>query len=331
MSCKSDQMTESQNAPALVGIVVVNWNGWQNTILAHEHVQRSTHQDWIFIVIDNASQDESVDELRKLGPKSLLIESSQNLGFAGACNLGISAAADAGADYIYLLNNDAFVTPTTISDLIAASRKLDDRSPLGATIRYENGKGLQFWGATTSKVTGLPRKFPFSEQAFNDSADLIPSDFIMGASLFAHKHIFERVGQLDERFFLNFEETDWCCRARRLGFQPMILKSAVVYHKGGASIGDPNGPLQLYFMRRNRPLFGERNCPAHQYAMIYLHQVARSLAGFLQATFDRGPHSARKKMLNRADLRATLDYTLRRFGDCPPVIRRMASDYKSLR
>jgi len=326
----SDDLPEAHGAAPLVGIILVNWNGWENTRLAYEHVQRSKHENWRFIVVDNASQDESVEKLRQLGPKTVLIESATNLGFAGACNIGISAATEAGAEYVYLLNNDAFVTPDTIGDLVAASRKLGDRSPLGATIRYESGKTLQFWGANRSKTTGLPERFPFSEDAFERAADLLPCDFIMGASLLAHRSIFERVGLLDARFFLNFEETDWCARAQRLGFPPMMLKSAVVYHKGGASIGDPNGPLQLYFMRRNRPLFGERNCPPHQYLMIYLHQVARALLGAVKTAFDRSPSAARRKLLSQADMQATLDYTFRRFGDCPPKIRRMAGEYKAL-
>lgn len=322
---------EARDAAPLVGVVVVNWNGWRDTLVSYERLQLSMHDNWVFIVVDNASSDESVGKLRELGPRSILIESSENLGFAGACNVGIARAEQLGADYIYLLNNDAFVTPQTLQSLISASRELNDKAVLGSVIRYERGDTLQFWGARASRMTGLPRKFPASEPLFASAGDRIESDFIMGASLFAHRDVFARVGPFDDRFFLNYEETDWCYRARRFGFPSIVLKNAVVQHKGGASIGDPNGPLQIYFMRRNRALFGEKNCAPHQFAMIYLHQVLRSLAQVPRFIFDRRPSSAGWRMISRADFRATLDYTFRRFGDCPTIIRELAANYRALR
>lgn len=329
MSQQAQQSSIASAAAPLVGIVVVNWNGWQDTLLSYEYVQRSTHENWMFIVVDNASSDDSVERLRRSDAKYRLIESPTNLGFAGGCNLGIAEAKALGADYIYLLNPDAFVSPTTLAELVASSQKLDDRAVLGTTIRYDFGNALQFWGSKTSPLIGLPLKFGHSEYNYCRAPDFIESEFIIGASLFASRAVVDRVGDFDDRFFLNYEETDWCFRAKRAGFPSYVVKSALVRHKGGASLGDARGPLQTYFIRRNRVLFAEKHCAPHQFVIVLGHQVSRSLALLLRFLFDHRPSSAAWRMVAKADFRATLDYVLRRFGDCPPIIRKMAGDYRA--
>ncbi len=314
-----------------MGVVVVNWNGWQDTLLCYDHIKRSSHRNWAFVVVDNDSADDSLKHLKVSDPRFHLIASPENLGFAGGCNLGIAEASKLGAEYIYLLNNDAFVTPDCLTELVEASAIQGDAAVLGTTIRYDYGNALQFWGSKTSPIFGLPLKFRSSEENYRRAEKFVESEFIIGASLFTTAKIFDAVGGFDERFFLNYEETDWCFRAKRLGFPSRVVKSALVHHKGGASIGDARGPLQTYFIRRNRVLFAEKNCAPHQFAMILCHQLGRSLALLLRFVFDHRLGSTNWRMVSKADFLATRDYVLRRFGDCPPLIRDMARDYRSVR
>lgn len=306
---------------------MVNWNGWRDTLAAYDSLKGSVYQDWEVVCVDNASTDESLAMLREARPRFLLIESQKNLGFAGGCNLAIAAAKARGAKYFYLLNNDARVNEQTLELLLDASQALGDACALGTVVRMPSNGSIQFWGSKELRA-GQPVQFPASEERLAGAPELIETAFILGASLFIPSAVFEAVGGFDERYFLNFEETDWCYRARRAGFQCLVLKSAEVLHEGSASIGDPDGPLQVYFMRRNRLLFSERNVPPAQFAVLYLRQAAGAILRFL-TTFAPG-NSAATASIKRAHAMGTLDYTLRRFGDCPPIIRKMARDARSL-
>lgn len=323
------QTTDTPPVPVSKGriaVVLVNWNGWEDTLAAFESLKASTCPDWEAIVIDNGSTDGSLAKLRGDKPRFVLVESPTNLGFAGACNLAVDTARRRGAEYVYFLNNDATAEPATLEILLRQSRELDDGAILGSVLRFADDGRLQFWGSH-EHPSGLPVWTEASEERFAEAPALIPSAFIMGASLFVPMTILDRVGRFEDRYFLNFEETDWCYRARRLDYRCFVVKAAVARHKGGATIGHPQGPLQVYFMRRNRLLFCERHCSPGQFAIIYARQATGAVVRFVTGLLGIGSPASR--MTARAHVIGTLDYTLRRFGDCPPLIRKMAADYRA--
>ena len=220
-----------------IAVVMVNWNGWRDTLAAYESLKASTHKEWEAIVVENGSTDGSLAELRK-AEKLILCVSRTNLGFAGACNRWIITAQRRGADYVYLFNNDATVKPDTLAKLVAALQDAGDKAVVGSTIRFvENGR-LQFWGAHKTRDE-LPVWTHGDEDRFAAAPAMIETAFVMGASLMAAASTFEEIGSLEDRFFLNFEETDWCCRAKRAGYRNYIVKDALILHKGGGTIG-PN-------------------------------------------------------------------------------------------
>jgi len=307
----------------LIAVAMVNWNGADDTLTAFESLKQSSYPAWSLIVVDNASADDSVAKLR--AARGLrLVESAENLGFAGGCNLAIPAARELGAQYLFFLNNDATVNAETLENLVAASRTLDDREALGAVIRFERDGTLQFWGSRASAV-GMPIWSPPSEALFAQAPELIETNFIMGASLFVPMQLLDEVGPFDERFFLNYEETDWCYRARRAGHRCLMVKNALITHKGGAAIGAASGPMQVYFMRRNALLLAEKHCTPKQYATLYVRQVASIFTRLLGSMLGRRDDPRFSKLAVRANALATRDYILRRFGDCPPIIRKMAT------
>lgn len=323
------QVASADRAAPLVAVIAVNWNGWRDTLQGFEHLKLSTYPNWRLIVVDNASSDDSVEKIRNAGADIHLVVSDANLGFAGGCNLGVEAAREMGADYLYFLNNDAFVEPTTIERLLAASRALDDCAVLGSVIRFQGDGTLQFWGSRHDHSWGGPDWFSPNEQLFSRAAPLIESDFIMGASLLAPMAMVEKVGPFDERFFLNFEETDWCYRARTLGYRCVVVKDALVRHRGGASIGHSAGPMQMYFMRRNRLLFCERNCSLPLFATVYLRQAVGAILRIIVSALK--PRDRARAIYSRVNLLATLHYTSRRFGSCPPVVHKMAAEFRSIK
>lgn len=306
----------------MITVIIVNWNGWQDTIAAYESLEKSEYQDWKLIVVDNASTDDSRARLAEMGPRAKLIANKKNAGFAGGCNIGIRDALAEGADFIFLLNSDATVKPDTLATLVHAHASVGE-AVFGCVVRYKETDEFQFFGSRTSLGTGAPDWFKLPADLAELQKPLIATDFIFGAALFAPSELFHRIGFLDERFFLTFEETDWCYRARALGILCLVVRDAVVEHVGSASMGSATSPLQAYFLQRNRLLFYE------------MHASRRILLRGLKVAILRISHGLWREMLGgsinptrRALIIAVRDYILRRFGDCPTTVRRLRSTSK---
>jgi GT2 family glycosyltransferase len=305
-----------------VGVVVVNWNGWQNTLKTYESLAASNYKNWTLLIVDNASSDESAAMIRQHLSDAVLIESKVNLGFAGGCNLGIARCMALNFDYIFLLNSDATVTADTLAELVSASSALNDNAALGSLVRYWPSGQLQFFGSERSKQSGRPCWYSESSNAELLSSAMIETDFIFGAALFVPIEVLEKVGTFDERFFLNYEETDWCYRAAIAGVPRYVVTHSVVYHQGSASLGELHAPLQTYFLTRNRLLLCDKHGSLRHRLRGYLEAV-RSFALALRGDVS-GTSSVRISPSTAALLLAIRDYIFRRFGDCPAEVRRLA-------
>lgn len=309
---------------ACVGVVIVNWNGWRHTIAACRSLENSTYPSINIIIVDNASVDESLTRLRAAVPQAHIIANGVNAGFAGACNLGIRRAMDLGCDYVFLLNNDALVDENTIGRLVSASAVKRNGALLGSTVAHLPSGAYQFFGSRMGSVIREPEFMTVEKDAALLSQDFIETDYILGAAFFIPAPLLERIGSFDERFFLNYEETDLCYRARALGIACFIVPGAIVHHHANASIGRYPAPMQAYFMARNGLLFAEKHGPQQQRHPLFLLKR-------LYWDIRRARKAARRKALpTRAILRAFWDYARRCFGDCPAGIRRMDARYRSM-
>jgi GT2 family glycosyltransferase len=153
---------------------------------------------------------------------------------------------------------------------------------------------------------------------------LIETDFVFGGALFAPSRLFREIGLFDRRFFLNYEETDWCYRARKQGIAHYVVSTATVFHRGSTSLGAEDGPLQTYFLYRNRLLFQEKHASPLQRlrgALEILGQALKLLRHGISLSWSGGLALDGSGI---ALLLALRDYCLRRFGDCPPIVRRLA-------
>ena len=310
--------------PALVAVVVINWNGWRDTLEALASLRASRYDAWRLIIVDNASSDGSLAHFVDLGPKVTVVASTVNTGFAGGVNLGVAAAVEAKADYTFLLNNDATVGVDTLGALVAASRDCDDAAVLGAVVRFKDTGDLQFFGSTQGDYDGGPLWFRHATHLDKLTEGLIATDFVFGAAFFSPTRLFSRVGPFDERFFLTYEETDWCYRARRLGVSAFIATSAVVEHVGSASLGSETSPLQAYFLMRNELLFKEKHAGWRHRSRSVL-QCWRAIRRRFKEARMAGFGLRRLDPTLAAMLIATRDYAFRRFGDCPPSVRALAT------
>ena len=308
---------------ASIAVVTVNWRGWPHVLEALASLRTSTHADWRLFIVDNASGDESLDKLADLGPDVTLIANPANSGWAGGCNIGAKAALAEGFDHVFLLNSDAKVRPDTLARLADASAELGDAAVLGCVVRYSESGEVQFCGDERGP-DGLPLWRLPEDRMTIDLPPLAPTETVFGAALFAPRAVWAKVGWLDEIYFLNYEETDWCRHAAKLGVPRWIVTDAVVEHVGNASIGGYESPMQIYFMTRNALLYSSRHSrPIQTLGLLrddlrlFYHWtgIKRRLTG---AGLERQP-SPRIGALAMA----VGHFLIGRFGDAPARVRRV--------
>lgn len=239
-----------------VAIIVLNWNGLNDTL---ECLESLSHLDYPFyevIVVDNDSTDGSVPAIRARCPDVVIIETGENLGYTGGNNVGIRYALECGADYVLLLNNDTVVEPAFLRLLVDAAEAEPAVGIAGPTIYYHERPDV-IWsaGGAIDWQRGSTRMVGLDEQDGGQFGQVPRTvDFVTGCAMLVGRAVLEQAGLLDERFFAYYEETEWCVRATRAGFQIVHVPPAHIWHKISPA-AQADSPLVHYYMTRNRLLF----------------------------------------------------------------------------
>jgi GT2 family glycosyltransferase len=313
-------------------IILLNWNGKKDTLECLESLKKVTYPDFTTIVIDNGSSDDSVSSIRALFPHIPLFETKENLGFAGGNNVGIAWGLKKNYDWILLLNNDTTVDPNFLDAFMESARENPKAKILGAKIyRSFDPKRIDHLGGRWN-----PKIAEFESLVFGCIDDgtsfetMQKVDYVCGAALLMHRSVPETIGLLEPRYFLFWEETDFCCRARRLDFEVWTSPQAKIWHKVSSSFTGGK-PQMHYFWWRSRLLWIERNCPFseknHLYRTVIIpdlwkmmrHYLLRSLQNklfFRKSNTD----SVQKARRNKAGLVGALHYFLGKWGYSPSWI-----------
>ena len=336
--------------PPLIWIVVLNWNGAEDTIACLRSLQTLHYRNVRFAVVDNGSTDGSGAMLRRAvhDESTDLIETGKNLGFAGGNNVGIRHALDQGADFILVLNNDTIVDPGLLDELIAAADQHPEAGCFGPWIYYMHDRDRLWF----TRSEWSHEKSAFTAPGKGLLASEIPqtvtgTEYVCGAALFFRAEVARRIGLLDERFFLVYEDSDWCFRARGTGFECLAVPSATIWHKVGTSFGSEASPLRTYFSTRNRLLWADEHVPRRERWRMLLGALRRFYPGL---HIDRSSGQPLSKAIvwaargylrewrrlahdqqEVAHRRAVVDYLLRRFGDCPPAVRQLTAAWSANR
>lgn len=297
-----------------VSIIVLNWNNAPDTIACLRSLQRlhgsPRHH---VIVVDNGSNDGSAQTIRQTLPDVLLLETGRNLGYAGGNNYGIRYALAQGAGYFCILNNDVTVAPDFLTPMLAAFQTYEGvgiTTPLIA----EMAKPDQTWelGTALNRQTGIVSRLHGGEPV-SALQTLAPFavDIASGAAMLARREVFERVGLLDEGFFLYYEETDWCLAVQRAGYKILAVPSAMVWHKVSATVGQTS-PLTDYYMLRNHLRLISRHWSGPARWRLLASTTLRNLLTI--AAYTAKPHGGRRLPHRNARVLALRDAALQRWG-----------------
>ena len=307
-----------------VGIVVLNWNGWRDTIACIESIRRLDYANYRIYVVDNASADGSEKHLRDWDATLNIIQSGANLGWAGGCNVGLRAALADACDFFFLVNNDATVRPDCLTALVAAAAQPKAAALGSLVLSADDTDHAEFAGCVVDPRTEHPRQIHGPLAAVLRDARIVPVVAVKGCAMLLTRAALEKIGLFEEDFFLNFDETDWCYRATQAGMVNYFVPTSVILHQGAVSFQGTENPLYAYFITRNRLLFARRQLgrTGRYYAWRTVIWEAR------QALFGQASLPQRVLML-RAHGRAVWDYVRGRFGDCPDSIRESARRYRA--
>lgn len=227
-----------KNQPS-VFVLVLNWNGWQDTVKCVESLKFLSYPNYQIVVLDNASTNDSVVQIRRVHPDVTLIETGANLGFAGGNNVGIRFALERDAKYVWLLNNDTVVDPNALTALVERAKNDTKIGLVGSILYYmDEPKRIQAWGGgKVSQYSGRPWLLTSPGQL----------DYISGASMLIRREILEGVGLLDEGFFMYWDDVDYGFRVRQAGFSLAVASDSIVFHKDSASTGQRSPRMDVYF------------------------------------------------------------------------------------
>lgn len=242
--------------PPGVAIIVLTYNGVSDTLACLASLRRLDYPAARVqvVVVDNASSDATVAEVRTHFPEVVVVENGANLGFAAGNNVGLRYALDNGFAYALVLNNDTELAPDTLQALVAAA-EADPRAGAVGPLIYYHAAPARVWsaGGAIDWRRGICRM----EGEIDDVgqfAAIREVDFVTGCAMLIRRAALERAGLLDERFFMYFEETEWCVRAARAGFRILFVPQAKLWHKIPLDARFDKEYL-AYYMTRNRLLF----------------------------------------------------------------------------
>jgi GT2 family glycosyltransferase len=212
--------------PKRVAIILLNWNGLEDTIECIASLSNLKYQDYQIIVIDNHS-DEDLTVLRVLNPSVILIKNQENYGFAKGNNIGIHKAAELGFEYCWILNNDTTVAPDALTKLVSAIERDKKLAAVTNQIRYYNYPSSIWFGGGIFK-NGLPMSLSFSHRITEQNASST-TEFLAGTSFLARIDVLDEIGGFDEKFFCYVEDVDLSVRIQSIGYHIDYVPEALYW------------------------------------------------------------------------------------------------------
>lgn len=261
-----------------VAIVILNWNGWQDSTELMSSLKNASYEPTLIIVIDNASTDHSISHIERwladnqvscsivagdsTEPKKwvaeqhfLFIKSDTNLGFCAGNNLGMEWAVKLGADYVLILNNDTLVAPDFLQPMIEVAEGDERVGLVGGIITHCEQPNTIWWAGGSFNRFLVARRL-LDGQPLDELKQKKPfeTEWISGCMMMIPARIFSRFGGYPEEYFIWSEEWDYSLMVSRAGHKLMVAPNAKICHKIGRSLGIMK-PLNYYYGIRNGLFF----------------------------------------------------------------------------
>lgn len=280
----------------LVAVILVNWNGADDTLATLASLDRVTARNLRTLVVDNGSTDDSVARIREARPDVELLETGENLGFAGGNDAGIRhALQDPKVGWILLLNTDVEVDPGFVEPLLEAC--LDPGvGAAGPKIYYFDppdrlwaaGGRLRIRETVTLELGRGERDGPRWDRPREVT-------YLTTCCLLIPRDVLERVGLLDPLFFINVDDADWCQRALDVGYRLRYVPQSRIWHKVARSTAGSYTPVKTFHTGRSNALFVRRHGGRLSLALFLLANLVALPVAWLRELLRGNTQAVRAK------------------------------------
>ena len=238
----------------MISVIIPNWNGVQHLPTCLAALRRQTLRDFEIVVVDNASQDASLELLRRDYAEARVIRLDRNRGFAGACNEGLRAGR---GEFLSLLNNDTEADPAWLAEVAAAFERHPAAGLIASKMLLFDRRNTFHTAGDVFKRDGTPGNrgvWQTDEGQFAEG----PVFSANGGSAAYRRAMLDQIGLLDEDFFFSCEDVDLAWRAQLAGWKTIYAPRAVVYHKlaatgGGVTASFYDGRNFIYLLAKDVP------------------------------------------------------------------------------
>lgn len=253
-------------------VVILHYSDEDSTLVCLESLFAELPQkaDLPIIVVSNSPLSEKFRTDISRDDRVKLIQNKENTGFARGNNIGIKYALSIGSKYILLLNNDTIISRGMTANLTDFAKTENNTGLVSPKIyfakgsefhkdRYENkdmGRILWYAGGIIDWKNIYAMHRGVDEVDTGQFDKTIQTDFATGCCLLVKKEVIEKIGFLDENYFLYFEDVDYSLRARKAGFKVIYYGGINIWHKNALTSGKPGSDTHIYYQTRNRLYFG---------------------------------------------------------------------------
>lgn len=277
----------------LLHIITLNWNRRDDTLAFLASCRAQTYVPRHVLVVDNGSSDGTLEAVAAAYPDVERLANGANLGFAAGMNAGLRRALAAGADYVLLANNDTTLGPLMLELLVAAARQYAAEL-VAPAIYYADAPTRLWW------LGGTLRPMLLEIRRYAAPPDRVAApfavDFVTGCGMLISRRCLETVGLFDERFFMYYEDHDYCLRVRRAGLRILVEPRAVMYHKVAQSSGGSDSPNERYQMGRSSLQLFRKHARPWQWLAIGPYRTGSALRT-LGRLLRRGQYAAAQAYL----------------------------------
>lgn len=291
---------------------ILNWNQRDLTCECLGSLAHLDYPNYEIVVVDNGSRDDEATLIQARFPSVTVLKNERNVGFAEGNNVAIRYALEQGADYVLLLNNDTVVEPQMLKRLIEVAESDDQIAIVGPKICYFDEPQTIWSAGGILKLRGVPVMLGLDETDKGQHDTRREVDWVTGCALLIKSPVVRRIGLIDARYFIYFEENDWCYRAKKAGFKIFYVPEARMWHKIQPRY-QALSPRHVYLMFRNRLLF-LRNFGARLSLILFV--IITENFRTVCAWSLRKRHKD-KRPLRRAVFRGVSDFLAGRFGEPP--------------
>lgn len=284
-------MEMPNDAAPKVYVILLNLNAYEDTRDCLDSLKKVRYPNSNIVVVDNGSSDDSAVRIQGQFPDVKLLRSKENIGFAGGNNLGIEYALKEGAAYVLLLNNDTLVDPGFLSYLVQIGETDPKIGILGPKIFYALeptriwfAGGVVRYGRGACDHVGIDQ---FDDEKFSRTQD---TAFITGCAMMIRAEVLGKIGMLDGKLFIYWEDNDFCMRARNEGYRCVFVPAAQIWHKISRTCGLESS-FTLYLTTRNQLTWIAKHIPLPYKPLTLAFTLGRKSIKMMSYAFSK-PHLA---------------------------------------